>query len=284
MQQAAQLEAQKKYDEAAQLYATLDSDEGRQAYNACRYAQAQALRDAGELAAAGEMFYALGDYQDARAQSDQCYADYCGEAAAKARAAMEQQDYAAVAAALENLDMAHLSGEYQDIPQIYQEACYQYAEQLYRDGKPYEALPYYRRIQDYRDVADKKLTRRAYLILGTWTSASGKTAVFREDGTCNLMGEELFFRVSSFSLYTGTSADAMSITHKVSSIDEKGLTLRDIRDGGDKVYKFTRAQQTQDAPQTSPEPTSAVTPSAAPTTTPEPENEMLVTEDDNGQS
>ena len=141
---------------------------------------------------------------------------------------------------------------------MYKEACYQYAEQLYRDGKPYEALPYYQRVGDYRDTLTKKLSRRAYLILGSWTSASGRTAVFREDGTCDLMGEKLYFRVSSFSLYTGETADAMTITHKLSSIDENGMSLRDIRNGGDRVYKFTRSTEETAAP------TAAPTPSAAP--------------------
>ena len=32
----------------------------------------------------------------------------------------------------------------------------------------------------------------------------------------------------------------MTITHKISSIDEKSMSLRDIRNGQDVVYKFTR--------------------------------------------
>ena len=257
-EQAAALEAEKKYDEAAALDATLTSDEGKQRYNACVYAQATQQKENGNLAEAGELFYRLGDYQDAAAQSQACYADYCGTQAAAAREAMNRQDYLAAITALENLSMDNLTGEYRDLPDLYKEACYQYAEQLYRDGKPYEALPYYQRVGDYRDTLTKKLSRRAYLILGSWTSASGRTAVFREDGTCDLMGEKLYFRVSSFSLYTGETADTMTITHKLSSIDENGMSLRDIRNGGDRVYKFTRSTEETAAP------TAAPTPSAAP--------------------
>ena len=122
----------------------------------------------------------------------------------------------------------------------FSEACYQHAEQLYRDGKPYDAIPFYQLIGDYRDAAKDKLGRRVYLILGDWESATGKTASFRMDGTCDLMGETLYYRVSNFSVYTGVDPENMSITHKLSTIDEKGMSLRDVRDGQDVVYKFSR--------------------------------------------
>lgn len=247
-QQALALEASQDYAGAAALYATVDGAEARERYNACLYAQALALRQDGALAAAGNLFDQLGSYQDAASQSLSCYEEYCGPQAETARAAMEQQDYPSVIAALEKLDLSDLAGAYKDLPEMYQEACYQYAEQLYRDGKPYEAMPYYERVGDYRDTADKKLKRRAYLILGQWSSTSGKTALFRPDGTCDLMGEELYFRVSNFSVYTGATPDDMTITHKLSSIDEDGMSLRDIRNGGDTVYKFTRVTETEAAP------------------------------------
>ena len=136
--------------------------------------------------------------------------------------------------------MDYLTGSYADLPEIYSEACYQYAEQLYREGKPYEALPYYQRVGDYRDTPESTLARRAYLLLGEWTSTTGKTAAFRTDGTCDLMGETLHFYVSNFSLYTGETEDDMTITHKLSSIDKTSMSLRDIRDGQDVVYKFSR--------------------------------------------
>ena len=134
-------------------------------------------------------------------------------------------------------------------------------------------MPYYQRVGDYRQTAEKKLERRAYLILGEWTSGTGRTAVFLPDGTCDLMGEKLFFRVSNFSLYTGVSADEMTITHKLSNIDKKSMSLRDIRDGQDVVYKFERVgewtlPQADAAPEASPAAT------AAPV-----QDELLVAED-----
>ena len=54
------------------------------------------------------------------------------------------------------------------------------------------------------------------------------------------MGETLHFYVSNFSLYTGATEEDMTITHKLSSIDKTSMSLRDIRDGQDVVYKFSR--------------------------------------------
>ena len=241
MEEAAALEASGDYAGAAERYETLeDSEEAAGRARACRYALAQQMKADGDLLGAGAAFQALGTYEDAKAQSEECYEAYFGAVAQTARDLMEQKDYAGVAAALEPFSMEELSGAYADLPEIYNEACYQYAEQLYRDGKPYEALPYYQRVGDYRDTAEKKLERRAYLILGEWVSTTGKTAVFSTDGTCDLLGEKLYYRVSNFSLYTGLSETEMTITHKLSAIDKTYMSLRDIRDGQDVVYKFDR--------------------------------------------
>ena len=274
MERGAALEATGDYAAAAEVYAAIEgSEEASERYLACMYTLAEQLRDAGDLPGAGAAFQALGDYRDAAEQSEACYADYFGTVAQTARDAMENKDYAAVAAALAPYDMEALSGAYADLPDIYQEACYQYAEQLYREGKPYEALPYYQRVGDYRQTAEKKLERRAYLILGEWTSGTGRTAVFLPDGTCDLMGEKLFFRVSNFSLYTGVSADEMTITHKLSNIDKKSMSLRDIRDGQDVVYKFERVGEWT-------LPQADVAPEASPAATAAPvQDELLVAED-----
>ena len=101
-------------------------------------------------------------------------------------------------------------------------------------------MPFYQRAGDYRSASTDKLPRRVYLVLGEWQSATGKTASFTMDGQCDLMGEKLYYRVSNFSLFTGTDPENMTITHKLSAIDEKGMSLRDIRDGEDVVYKYSR--------------------------------------------
>ncbi len=128
-------------------------------------------------------------------------------------------------------------------------------------------------------MADK-LERRPYLILGEWLSSTGRTAVFRADGTCDLMGEALMFRVSNFSVYTGQNEEDMTITHKLSAITQNGMTLRDIRDGQNVVYKFERVGEwdLEAFVEANPAPTPA--PQAQPETTPAPDSgeDMLVTE------
>ena len=273
LEQGAELEAAGDYAGAAEVYAAIeDSEEAQERYNACMYNQAEQLRDAGDLTAAGAAFEALGDYRDAADQSEACYQTYFGNVAQTARDAMEDQDYPAVIAALEGFAMDDLAGSYADLPEIYNEACYQYAERLYQESKPYEALPYYQRVGDYRDTPESKLERRAYLILGEWTSTTGKTAVFRADGTCDLMGETLHFYVSNFSLYTGVTEDDMTITHKLSSIDKTSMSLRDIRDGQDVVYKFSRVGEWT-LPEVTVETTSAPEEESVVETTPAPEPE-----------
>ena len=242
LEDGAALEAEQKYAEALALYESMPKNkDAQERAKACRYAMAQQQRDNGDLFGAAEAFHALGTYQDASVQMDACYAAYYGGAAQAARDAMKQKDYLTVVGLLHSYELDALSKAYRDLEELFNEACYQQAEKLYRDGKPYEAMPFYQRVGDYRDTADEKLSRRAYLVLGEWESSTGKQAVFRTDGTCDLMGEALHFRVSNFSLYTGPDAENMSLTHKLSSIDEKGMSLRDIRNGQDVVYKFTRA-------------------------------------------
>lgn len=228
------------YEGAAALYAELSTSAAKERLKACRYQLALRLRESGDLPGAGAAFQALGGYQDAAEQSEACFAAYYGQVAQQAREAMERQDYEGVVRALHGFEMETLSRTYQDLPEMYNEACYQLAEQLYRDGRPYEAIPYYEQIGDYRDAAKEKLTRGVYLILGEWQSVTGKKAVFRMDGTCDLMGETLYYQVSNVRLLTGASPDQLTLTHKLSSIDENGMSLRDIRNGTDVVYKFTR--------------------------------------------
>lgn len=274
------------YAAAAPLYAAYTSDTAKERLNACRYQLALALKESGDLPGAGAAFQELGKYQDAARQSEECYAAYYGQVAQQARDAMDKQDYEGVVRALHGFEMNALSGSYQDLPELYNEACYQIAEQLYRDGKPYEAIAYYQQVGDYRDAREEKLGRGVYLILGQWQSATGKTAVFRMDGTCDLMGEELCYQVSNVRLLTGPDPEHLTLTHKLSRIDENSMSLRDIRDGADDVYKFTRVGE-YSLPLVDITLSEAEAPAAAPTQGPEetpapadPLDEMLVTGDE----
>jgi len=152
-----------------------------------------------------------------------------------ARNAMKRKDYAAVTETLWDMDFDALPEDEQDLRAIFMEACVEYGDQLYTDGRPYEAIDYY-----YRADAQTKLTRKAYLVLGDWESVTGKTATFRRDGTCSLMGEELYFRVSNLVLYTGVSPDDLSATHKMSVLTKTGMSLYDQRGSKDVLYKMSR--------------------------------------------
>ena len=152
-----------------------------------------------------------------------------------AREAMKRKDYAAVTETLWDMDFDALPEEEQDLKAMFLEACVEYGDQLYTDGRHYEAIDYY-----YRADAQTKLTRKAYLVLGDWESVTGKTATFRRDGTCTLMGEDLYFRVSNLVLYTGASPDDLSATHKMSVLTKTGMSLYDQRGDKDVLYKMSR--------------------------------------------
>lgn len=86
------------------------------------------------------------------------------------------------------------------------------------------------------------------------------------------MGETLHFYVSNFSLYTGATEEDMTITHKLSSIDKTSMSLRDIRDGQDVVYKFSRVGEwTLPEVTAAPEPTPVEESAAEATPAPEAE-------------
>ncbi len=288
MEEAIQLENAGIYDEAAEMFKALKGNaEAEQHYDACRYQLAVQLKESGDLPGAAAAFHELGSYEDAAEQSENCYNEYYGQVAQSARDAAQQQDHASVINILRGFEMNVLSKTYKDLPQMLAESCLVVGDQLYADGKPYEAIPYYQ----HANVQDK-LDRRAYLIIGEWESATGKTAVFRTDGTCSLMGEELYFRVSNFSLYTGESPGNMTITHKISVLDKAGMSLRDQRNGEDVLYKLSRVgdfelpqmelpEQIVPQPEETsvPTPEPAVEPAATPQTEMDEADELLVTED-----
>lgn len=257
-------------EEAAALFETLgEYKDAKAQYQACQYERALLLRSQGKLAEAGALFLTLGSYLDAAQQGQAAYQQAFGNVADPAREAFEHKDYRAAYEILKDFSMEGLPQQYADLPELRDQACYLYAEELYGQGKPYEALPYYQAIPGYRDVAEKKLARRAYLILGTWESNTGKIAVFRTDGTCNLMGQELAFHVDSYSLLTGQDPQALVLTHKLTVLTREAMTLREVAQGGS-IYKFTHISDQQPAPQATPAPTLA-----------NPFEEMLVQEEDN---
>ncbi len=207
------------------------------------YELAVQARDAGEMAKAGRLFAQVSGYQDAAAQSEACFDSYYAQVKTDADAAMNGKNYKTVVDILSQVELDGLPKKYKDLDDMYNLANYNYANDLYADGKPYEALPYYKNILDYKDVAKKRLMRNCYMVLGKWKSKTGVAIEFREDGTCTIDGEELFFNVSgTYSMLTGVTKERLTLTHKLTAVYENDLTLRDIRDGKNTVIKLTREE------------------------------------------
>ena len=109
--------------------------------------------------------------------------------------------------ALYGLDLSNVPEKFAELEEIYPESVYEYAEMLYKDKRPYEALPYYELIPEYRDVASKKLSRTCYRLLNDWVSSKGAEMSFRRDGTCTVEGEEYCFYATQYAIFLGQSPD-----------------------------------------------------------------------------
>ena len=231
-------------DKAAEIFKGLGSYEDAQSlFKQSNYQVAVNARDAGDLNLAGRLFLAVGDYQDAQAQSEASFDGYYAQVLSDADAAMRAKNYKAVVDILAPVDLSDLPKKYKELGDMYSQANYEYANDLYADGRPYEALPYYRNIPDYKDVSTRRLTRSCYQVLGKWVSKTGVSMEFREDGTCVIDGEELFFNVvGSYTMNTGVTRDRLTLTHKVTNVSEDGLTLRDLRNGRNVIIKMTKAE------------------------------------------
>lgn len=212
----------------------------------CAYLRAEAAREKGDCLLAASLFSPLEGYQDAAEQRDLCYDAVYSAPAAIARKAYEDKDYVTAVEALRALTLSDLPSQYQDLAQVFNDAAYRQAERLYDQDKPYEALPYYRLIPDYEDVSARKLTRRCYLILGSWQTDDGQTAEFREDATCTLQGKTLYYQVDNNTLRTGDTPEALKGTHRLTALSQDQLTLRDNENNV--TLQFTRVSEPAAAP------------------------------------
>lgn len=242
-----------KTAEAAQLFADLgDYSDAQERAGALYYILGRKAVENGQILAAARMYARASGYQDADALAEQYYDAYYQEAAVNAQQAMDEEAYDVAAALLGHMDLTELPEKYTSLDELYIEANYQQANKLYADGQVYAALPYYRRIPDYKDVA-QKLQRTCYLILGTWQTADGSTYLFRADGTCALEGEELFFRAETYALYTGATVEELTQTYSVSNIDDTTMTLRDAREGVSRTLRLTKVAEAEVADVTEPD-------------------------------
>lgn len=233
--EAARLEEKGENDKAAEVLAGIPDykDAAERVYRA-----ADKMAKEGDAAHAARLFALIGEYEDAPARADNSYDDYYRESYQKAEEAMKARRYKEAAEALENLDRVNPPEKFSDVGDRYNEAVYRLAEQLYEEEKPYEALPYYRLISDYKDVKSRKLTRNAYRIIGRWESTKGMEMVFGSDGTCLIDGKEMCYAALQYRLKTGNTADNLQYTYNITHMTDNSLTLRNEKTK--KLYKMTR--------------------------------------------
>lgn len=204
------------------------------------YHSAEVHQEAGQLAEAAELFASIAGYQDAAERANACYDAYYAGAYNTARDAMATGDYVTAIEALESVSRQNASEAYADMERMYQEANYLYANQLYDDKKPYEALPYYRNIPDYKDVP-RKLDRVCYRMLGSWISVTGIHMEFKEDGTCTLDGRSYYFFASQYAFFTGDKPDQLRTEWTIHSCTEEVLSIQNNKTNVQ--YKLTRVTE-----------------------------------------
>ena len=138
------------------------------------------------------------------------------------------------------LDMTDAPKKDQYLTGLYQEACDQEGNRLFLEKKPYEAYAYYKQLPvSYRAMSDK-LQNACYLLLGTWEDRDGNLYIFREEGICNLNGETAYFNVVDTKVYTGSAADALTLTHRINGVNRTTAWLIDQRGGREITIKLTR--------------------------------------------
>jgi hypothetical protein len=202
------------------------------------YKVASDLKAAGDYRQAAEQFRLIRDYQDAGVQAEESYDLYYADAYKIANDAIKKKDYKTAVEALEPLDRGDPNDKYKNVQALYENAVYLYANQLYDAREPYLALPYYRKIADYKDVTRTKLTRTPYRILGTWKTEKGFTMIFRDDGTCTIEGRDYLFYARTYLLAVGDRKEELNNTYNILALSDDQLNLR--RDDPRTLYKLVR--------------------------------------------
>ena len=91
-------------------------------------------------------------------------------------------------------------------------------------------------------MADK-LQRPCYLLLGTWEDANGQRYIFRGEGVCNLNGETMYFTMDGMDILTGKTADALTKTHRLNSINRTTAWFVDERGSKDVIIRLDKAAE-----------------------------------------
>ena len=238
--QAEQLFLAKSYEQAAQKYVLLKQvPEAVEGYKKSCYLQGQILEKEGKWLEAANFYVPITGYEDATNRALQCYDQLFGDdISLNAYTAMEEKNYQTVVELLKDFPTENIPADYKGLPELYQEACYQWAEALYEADKPYEALPLYLLIPEYKTVTSVKLNRKCYQILGEWESETGLIAKFYADGTCDISGKKSAYRVKNTNIYIEGV-----LTYSISALTDTGLTFEDLLAEHTTVYKCTRTSE-----------------------------------------
>ena len=92
-----------------------------------------------------------------------------------------------------------------------------------------------------KDVAEKKMDRTVYHLMGTWETDKGYTFIFREDGTCNIDGREYYYNATVYGLSIGDREDELTYTYNVMRLTEKNATL--LHEKKNTYYRLTRVTE-----------------------------------------
>lgn len=243
-QESIYLEARQRLDEGEKVRGTLllkqveGYEDAEELLNATAYTLAGELFQDGQYRQAAEQFALIRGYQDAKELAEKSYDLYYGDAYEAARVAIKAGDYKTAVEALEPLDRENPGETYSNVQAMYQDAVYRYAMELYNDQKPYEALPYYRKILGYKDVDSRRLTRVPYRVLGTWQTEDGLVMEFSEDGTCTIDGRKYYFYAQNYLLAVGDRQDDLDIRYNILNLTDKSFNVR--RESPKATYRMTR--------------------------------------------
>ena len=220
-----------EYDEAIALYeacgAYQDAEDGAMQ---ARYARAAAWFDAQEYDAAAKAFAELGSYEDAKQRVTASEDAWLSADYNSAKMDTEVGNYAAVIDELEPYYGSDLPARYAEMNAMYESACLMRAQELTALGRPLDALPILRRIEDNK-TAKKRLEAYVYQIIGRWKDTRGTEYVFREDGSCRIAGEEGYFGGSGDEITVGSEPYPTTGAYSVVSVRGSTVTLRGLQSG-----------------------------------------------------
>ena len=220
-----------EYDEAIALYeacgAYQDAEDGAMQ---ARYARAAAWFDAQEYDAAAKAFAELGSYEDAKQRVTASEDAWLSADYNSAKMDTEVGNYAAVIDELEPYYGSDLPARYAEMNAMYESACLMRAQELTALGRPLDALPILRRIEDNK-TAKKRLEAYVYQIIGRWKDTRGTEYIFREDGSCRIAGEEGYFGGSGYEITVGSEPYPTTGAYSVVSVRGSTVTLRGLQSG-----------------------------------------------------